>query len=76
MPDGIRLVYLPPYSPELQPAETLWPLVNESIVSKLVPNLDALVNTIGERCRCLTERQSDISSRTNFAWWPKNQVPS
>ncbi len=26
VPDGIRLVYLPPYSPELQPAETLWAL--------------------------------------------------
>jgi hypothetical protein len=24
IPDGIRLVYLPPYGPELQPAETLW----------------------------------------------------
>src|SRR4029079_16846219 len=24
VPDGIRLAYLPPYSPELQPAEHLW----------------------------------------------------
>ena len=23
IPDGVRLIYLPPYSPELQPAETL-----------------------------------------------------
>ena len=50
--------------------------MDEPIVNKLVPNLAALVNTIGERCRCLTERKSDISSRTDFAWWPKNQVPS
>ena len=27
IPDGIRLIYLPPYTPELQPAETLWALV-------------------------------------------------
>jgi DDE superfamily endonuclease len=27
IPDGIRLVHLPPYSPELQPAETLWMLL-------------------------------------------------
>ncbi|MDF5733453.1 MAG: transposase [Rhizonema sp. PD38] len=26
---GLHLEYLPPYSPELQPAERLWPLVNE-----------------------------------------------
>jgi transposase len=34
IPDGIHLVYLPPYSPELQPAETLWALVDEPIVNK------------------------------------------
>ena len=34
IPDGIRLVYLPPYSPELQPAETLWALVDEPIVNQ------------------------------------------
>ena len=47
MPDGLKLVYLPPYSPELQPAETLWPSVDEPIVNRLVPTLDALVDTIG-----------------------------
>lgn len=33
VPDGIRLVYLPPYTPEIQPAEHLWPLVDEPIVN-------------------------------------------
>jgi len=27
VPEGVRLVYQPSYSPELQPAEHLWPLV-------------------------------------------------
>ena len=76
VPDGLRLVYLPPYSPELQPAETLWTLVDEPIVNKLVPSLDDLKTTADERCRSLTERRSDISSRTNFSWWPKNYTPS
>src|SRR4051812_19958769 len=31
VPDGIRLEFLPPYSPELQPAEHLWPVINEPI---------------------------------------------
>ncbi|HET6522361.1 MAG TPA: IS630 family transposase, partial [Geminicoccaceae bacterium] len=30
-PEGIRLVFLPPYTPELQPAERLWPLAREAI---------------------------------------------
>ncbi len=28
-----------------------------------------------ERCSNLSTRQPEISSRTNFAWWPKNQAP-
>jgi hypothetical protein len=28
MPEGIHLLFLPPYSPELQPCEHLWPLTN------------------------------------------------
>ena len=74
--DGLRLVYLPPYSPQLQPAETLWTLVDEPIVNTFVPNLDRLIDTITERCTNLTTRQPEISSRTNFAWWPANRVPS
>ena len=93
VPDGLRLVHLPPYSPELHPAEasptcsadrgpkppppaeTLWTLVDEPIVNTFVPNLDKLIDTITERCSNLTTRQPEISSRTNFAWWPKNHVP-
>jgi hypothetical protein len=50
-------------------------LLDEPIVNRLVPTLDALVETIGARCCDLAERQSEISSRTNFAWWPKNRAP-
>lgn len=28
IPEGIRLVFLPPYLPELQPVERVWPLVS------------------------------------------------
>jgi len=31
VPEGVRLIFLPPYSPELQPAERVWPLVNEAV---------------------------------------------
>ena len=33
VPDGITLAFLPPYSPELQPAERLWPLVDAALCS-------------------------------------------
>nr|USU30610.1 transposase [Methylobacterium sp. OTU13CASTA1] len=33
MTRGLRLIYLPPYAPELQPAEHLWRLVDEPIAN-------------------------------------------
>jgi hypothetical protein len=33
LPEGIDLIYLPAYSPELQPAERLWPLTNEVVAN-------------------------------------------
>nr|WP_247636288.1 hypothetical protein [Methylobacterium sp. 37f] len=34
MPEGLRLIYLPSYTPELQPTEHLWRLVDEPIVDR------------------------------------------
>ncbi len=34
LPEGIDLFFLPSHSPELQPAEGLWPLTNEAIGSR------------------------------------------
>src|SRR3712207_5675801 len=53
VPDGIGLVFLPPHTPELRPAEHLWPLVDEAVVDRHVATLDALDATIAARCRDL-----------------------
>ena len=76
IPDGMRLVYLPPYSPELQPVETLWPLVDEPIVNKHLATIDELDAKIAERCIALVDEPRQIQSRTNFHWWPKPIIPN
>ena len=38
VPQGIELFYLPPYTPELQPAERLWPLLREAVANKVFNN--------------------------------------
>src|SRR5690349_18839396 len=53
IPEGISLVFLPPYTPELQPAEHLWPLVDEPIANRHVASLDELSTIIAARCRQL-----------------------
>ena len=70
LPVGLHLMPLPPYSPELQPAERLWPLTNEAIANQSFPNLDALEETLFQRCRVLLQRPALIRGLTDYHWWP------
>jgi transposase len=74
VPDGIRLVYLPRYSPELQPAEHLWPVLDEPLVNRYFETLTDLEQAVTERCRILHGDQ--LKPGTNFHWWPKPIVPT
>jgi hypothetical protein len=71
VPEGIRLIYLPPYTPELQPAEHLWPLVDEPLANSHFETLDALDAVLAERCRALEQDRDLIAAHTTFHWWPK-----
>jgi hypothetical protein len=73
VPDGISLVFLPPYTPELQPAEHLWPLVDEAVVNTHFATLDALHATVAARCRQL--HAGAIIPHTDFHWWPRPAKP-
>ncbi len=74
VPDGITLVFLPPYSPELQPAERLWPLLDEAVANKHFPTLADLDAAIAERSTRLDP--SMIRPHTNFHLWPKPVQPN
>jgi transposase len=74
VPEGLRLVYLPPYSPELQPAEHLWPILDEPLANRYFETLADLERTVADRCRVLGGDQ--LSLGTNFHWWPKPATPS
>lgn len=76
IPKGIRLAYLPPYTPELQPAETLWTLVDEPIVNKHVADLAQLEEIIAKRCVDLASEPDRIKSQTKFHWWPETTKSS
>ena len=74
VPDGIRPVYLPPYSPELQPAEHLWPVLDEPLANHYFGTLADLEHVVTERCRVLNRDQ--LKPGTNFHWWPKPDIPA
>ncbi len=70
IPDGIELVFLPPYSPELQPAERLWSLTNEPLLNHPCSSLDELEEVQCQRCRFLQSHPDPIRALTRFHWWP------
>jgi transposase len=73
IPEGISLVFLPPYTPELQPAEHLWPLVDEPIANRHVASLGELSTIIAARCRQLDA--DTLRPHTDFHWWPRPAKP-
>lgn len=64
IPEGLHLVFLPPYSPELQPAEHLWELSDEAIANRHFQDLAELIDVQAERCRKLQELPELIRNRT------------
>jgi hypothetical protein len=70
-PANLRLYFLPPYSPELQPAEHLWALSDTPLVNQHFRTLDHLEAAQAERCVWLQNHPEAIHSTVNFHWWPQ-----
>ncbi len=58
VPDVIRIIILPPYSPELNPIEKLWQYVKDSTIKnriyKTLPQLEGVV------CKFVSKLNSEI----------------
>lgn len=71
VPECVHLIALPAYSPELQPAEKLWPLTNEPLVNKRFETLTDLEAVQATRCQTLAVMTEQVRGRTLFHWWPR-----
>jgi len=74
VPDGIRLVFQPAHSPELQPAEHLWAFVDEPLTNRCFASIESLDQTVGNRCVALTQQPHTIRNSTLFHWWPRQRA--
>ncbi|MGK7930681.1 MAG: transposase [Microcystaceae cyanobacterium] len=75
VPEGITVEFLPPYSPELQPAERLWTLVDEPLVNEYFETIDDIEEVLVQRCNILTETtemQEKIKDLTYYSWLQVN----
>lgn len=70
LPDGLTLWYLPAYTPQLNPAERLWPLMREAVANWPVSAYDELEQVVGARCVTLHDDSLQVCRATNYHWWP------
>src|SRR5262245_41200838 len=72
VPEHVHLLFLPPYSPELQPAEHLWPLTNAVLVNQHFTSIEELEDAQLAHCATLQHQPDRIRSTTCFSWWPRH----
>lgn len=68
VPEGMIVEFLPPYSPELQPAERLWSLVDEPLVNQNFETIDEIEEILSKRCNTLLNLKQEIKNLTNYHW--------
>jgi transposase len=71
VPEGIHLEFLPSHSPELQPAERLWPLSDEAVANRYFEAIEDLQEALVDRCVTLREEPELIRSYIRYHWWPE-----
>ncbi len=83
LPEGLDLFFLPAHSPELQPAERLWPLTNEVVANhtprsallvRSAQSLSELEELLVVRCQKLLKQQDLVRGLTCYHWWPMTRA--
>jgi hypothetical protein len=68
VPPNVVLHRLPACTPELQPAEPLWPLVREAVANRGFGSLDEMEPVLVERCRWLIDHPEVVRGAVGFRW--------
>lgn len=69
VPPNMRLVFLPPYSPELNPAEHLWEALREDwFANTVLHDLDAVEDALDDGLVTLESDPGRVQKMTGFDW--------
>ena len=68
VPPNVVPYRLPPCTPELQPAEPLWPLVREAVANRGFDDLGAWQEPLIDRCRWLMSHPEVVRGAVGFHW--------
>ena len=70
IPSNIALVFIPPYSPELNPAEKMWRYFKDRIANEIFKTLDDLSNRLTQLI--INLKNETIISMTSFDYYVNN----
>ena len=68
LPDALTFLDLPPYSPELNPAEKLWLGIRDVLSAKVVENKEHLRSLVVDEIQRWIKYPKEIQSLTLFHW--------
>lgn len=66
VPDNIRLFYIPPRTPEMNPIEQLWPELRHDFANKLFETLSAVIDQL---CISINSLTHDVISSVTCRDW-------
>jgi hypothetical protein len=68
VPANVRLHFLPPCTPELQPVEPFWALVREAVANDTFERLTDLRWRVVRRCQRLAADRATVKGAIGFHW--------
>ncbi len=69
VPDTIKLIFLPPYSPELNPVEHIWAYLRENYIgNQSFDSLDHVETFLCSALADLTHKTDTVRSMCSFEW--------
>ena len=57
-----------PFTPELQPAEALWPLLREAVAYRSISRIDRVRAPLRARLQCLPRNPEAVQPSVGFGW--------
>ena len=69
VPDNVSILLLPPYSPELNPAELIWrQLRQRKLSNRLYPTIEDLEAAVDEAWLWILNQPDELSNLCLFPW--------
>lgn len=68
-PANVQPLLLPPYSPQLNPAERWFEELRRALANRLFDTLDALQDALTEALRPFWQDKQRLAQLTGFPWW-------